>query len=524
MATPEDVVELAAASEREALEQAAADAGVGPSDFEIVHSEALSRMPWQPKRFRFQLRRVVRAAAPVSVDGHWAIDCRLGSVWLTVYPPERAGRPVMPEELLAERRNWPVATFDRDHLYSAVEKAAGRPVAIAEYEVPKDRPYGALISPNDMAGYLVFGIEKPGEEELEAALATLAEVGIVQGIDLERVKTALDAWQPTHAVLVAEGRAPEPGENAEVLSTESPGSPRILPDGSADFSGCRFDEPIEAGEPLLRLKPVRRAREGVTVRGASIPTTDGVETDLQRFVGEGVELTPDGLQVVATVSGSLTRASDGRIGVRPLLRIPKSVDSATGNIDFPGNVVVDVDVADGVTVKATGDLTIKGVAMGAHLEAGGAMVLMNGMTGHGVGEIVAHGPLEAVFLQDCTVTSDSGVAVSREIVGCMVTAADSVMVTGEGKILGGAIQAGHEIIAKTIGTSRGVMTKLTVSPRRDAAASGDASGGRPSVRVQDRLYPPAIIQIGIAKWTADRETVFSRFVEANGAISVTPYA
>ncbi len=151
------------------------------------------------------------------------------------------------------------------------------------------------------------------------------------------------------------------------------------------------------------------------------------------------------------------------------------------------------DVADGFTARAEGDLTIKGVAMGAKLEASGTLVLMNGMFGHGVGEIVAHGPLEAGFLQECTVTCGATVAVSREIVRSTVTAADSVIVTGDGKIIGGAIQAGHEISAKTIGALSGSMTKLTIVPRKEtvaeAAATAAGRPGGPRSRSWTGVYP-----------------------------------
>src|SRR5205823_5705067 len=142
-----------------------------------------------------------------------------------------------------------------------------------------------------------------------------------------------------------------------------------------------------------------------TVRGNSLPVQEAKELDLHRFVGDGVTVSEDGLRVVATISGSLVR-TDGKLSVKPLLRINRSVDLTTGNIDFPGNVVIDADVADGFTVTAAGDLLVNGVAAACKLESGGTLVLMNGMMGKGTGEIIAHGPLEAGFLRDCTVTCD----------------------------------------------------------------------------------------------------------------------
>ena len=91
------------------------------------------------------------------------------------------------------------------------------------------------------------------------------------------------------------------------------------------------------------------------------------------------------------------------------------------------------------------------------------------------------------------------------------------------------------------GAINGGMSKLTIVPRKDLSTEAPAEdaeatesetpqtpqqvalSGRPSVRVKDRVYPPAIITINGAKWTPDREMIYSRFVESNGSIVVNPY-
>lgn len=531
MATPpEERFDVVAAHEAAALADAAASRQLDAAELEIVGREALSRLPWQPKRYRFSILR--RPPAIASHDGHWEVDYHLGSVWLTVYPPQGSGRPVMPEELLSARRGWPVTTsFDRERLYSVIEKASGEAVAVADYDTPRDEAFRGLISPNDMAGFLVFGVNWQGVDPLKDALAALEAAGCVFGIDVERISVAVTEGVPGKAFLVAEGAEAEAGEDAQLLQTFSPASPQIRSDGGVDFTACQLDEPVAVGEPLLMLQPAELGPEGHTVRGATLPATFGKEIDLSQYLGKGVTLSDDGLQVIATISGTPQRVGD-KISILPLLRIPRNVDRTTGNIDFPGNVVIDGDVTDGFRVRAEGDLTVKGVVQGAHLESSGAVILENGMFGRGVGEITAKGYIQAEFLEECTASTETDVLVSKEIVRSTVSAGNSVL-AGEGRLIGGVISATHEILAGVVGTVSGTLTRLLLVPGPNAKLTLAASpsdpqqgqgGGRQSVRIHDRIYAPAQISIGMLKFVVEHETPYCRFIESNGRIVVTVFA
>lgn len=523
----QETINLVAATEEEALRRAASLTGLDPEALEVVSSEDLPRRPWQPKRHGFL---VARRSTRESFDGSWEVEYRDGSIWLTVYPPKGAGSPVMPEALLAVRRSWPEHQIEHDRLYDIIEDAAGQARAVAEYAVPTDRPFQAALSSDDMSAYLVFGVDWSGDNPLTDALAALAEAGVVHGIDIDRVQVAVSEGHPGRAILVAEGTPAQPGEDARLLGSEAPAAPRIDPDGAIDFSEAQLDEPFAVGEAVLIKRAASPGSEGKTVRGRSLTTTFGRDLDLNAFVGNGVAVSEDGLQLIATITGTPSRVAD-KIHLHPMLRIPRSIGLTTGNIDFPGNVVVDEDVGDGFTVRAEGDITIKGVALGARLEAGGAVVLVNGMFGRGTGEIVASGFVQASFLRDCTVTTDDDVIVSQEIVRSNVTAGRSVTVGGAGSVVGGVIQAGREISAKVVGTASGIPTRLVLGPLPETATAESTSSGehaeknpaRPSVRISDRIYPPAQICIGTAKKNIEYETPYCRFIEARGEVVLSPY-
>ena len=54
---------------------------------------------------------------------------------------------------------------------------------------------------------------------------------------------------------------------------------------------------------------------------------------------------------------------------------------ASGNIQFDGSVVIQGDVAKGMSVKATGDIEVAGIVEMASLEAGGNITVKSGVIG-----------------------------------------------------------------------------------------------------------------------------------------------
>lgn len=529
--THEPPFDVVATDEHAALADGASLKGADPSELQIISTEALSHLPWQPKKFRYTLVR--RPPAVISKDGHWTVDFRLGKVWVTVHPPEGQGRPVMPEELLAARRGWPAtATLDRDRLYAVVEKAPGQPIDVATYDMPKATGFLGLIAPNDMAAYLVIGPKASGAGQVEAAHGALAAAGVGFGIDADALRAAIAQGAPGEAFLVARGAEAEVGEDAVLLPVSSHAAPLMRPDGSLDYTASQLDELVVLGEVLLAAKPGKSGAEGRSVRGDILPTTLGREIDLHGLCGVGVAVSEDGTQLIATAVGVPRRLPD-QISLLSLLRIQTNLDSSTGNVDFAGNVVIDGDVLDGLTVRASGDITIKGTAQAARLEAGGTIVLRHGMLGGGTGSLQASGDIQTEVLRECAAAADGDIHVSKEIARATIAAGRSVL-AGQATIVGGTVTAGHEILAGVVGTTQGALTKLALQPASSQpVADAPSAGGtplhehghaRPSVRVHDRIFAPAQISIGILKFIVEHETPYCRFMEDHGTIVVSSFA
>lgn len=72
MSSPDEVFDVIAVDADSALQEASTSRNYNLSELFVLSSEPLSRMPWQPKRFRFSIAR--RAPTIESRDGYWSVD------------------------------------------------------------------------------------------------------------------------------------------------------------------------------------------------------------------------------------------------------------------------------------------------------------------------------------------------------------------------------------------------------------------------------------------------------------------
>lgn len=515
--------EVLAGSQDEAIAMAASESGIDPMKLTVLAEDPQKRLPWQPKRSRYTLG-LAAPPAQEDRDGFWTVKFENGEVWLTVTPPTGDGNPVRLDSLLAAAHDWPAESINQTDLWPVLQRASAEPETVSHYEVPEHAPFRIEVAPSDMAVYVICGAEPP-EEGAEKIVGALQQAGVTRGIDPESIDALLQAWDPDAAVLVAQGLPPVDGADSVIsrkFSAEG-SAPELREDGTVDFFASQLTTPVVKDEPVAIKEPATDGMEGYTVRGEVLPAQHGKDLDLRRLVGQGVALSGDGLQLVATAEGTPSFAG-GKYSVLPTLRIDQDVSFGTGNIDFPGNVLIAGDVQDGFSVRADGDITVKGVVQGASLEASGQIVLLAGMFGRERGTLKAAGDVRAQFLHECTVTSDADVLVGGELVRATVTARGSVHVTGAGKIMGGTISAGREVMANAVGSPVGrVATRIVLSPPVAEEGTPPTRAPRPALKVRGITYPPTQIVIGDARRTIDSEIAYAIFTERDGAVSMTPY-
>ncbi|NIA21942.1 MAG: DUF342 domain-containing protein [Anaerolineaceae bacterium] len=151
--------------------------------------------------------------------------------------------------------------------------------------------------------------------------------------------------------------------------------------------------------------------------------------------------------------------------ISPLLIINRNVDFICGSINFDGDVMIRGNVLDLFSVKATGNIVVRGLIEGAQVEAGGNLVAGGGIAGKEKAVIRVGGKLKARFLDNATVTGAAEVYVQKEILNSKVSI--SGRLTTPGTISGCTIEACRGIEAGIVGSPSGVVTTLVVGYDRE---------------------------------------------------------
>jgi uncharacterized protein (DUF342 family) len=171
-------------------------------------------------------------------------------------------------------------------------------------------------------------------------------------------------------------------------------------------------------------------------------------------------LSEDRTILTAKVDGHVCLV-DGKVFVSNIYQV-ENVDNSTGNIEYAGTIVVSGNVCSNFSVKADGNVEIRGVVEGAYIEAGGDIIIARGMNGMGRGTLKAGGNVISKFIENATVES-GGYVETEAILHSRVLARTEVNVLSKkGFITGGHVSATNSVNVKNLGSSMGADTIVEV--------------------------------------------------------------
>lgn len=365
---------------------------------------------------------------------------------------------------LARRK---ITDVDGKAIRQLLEARDGLPVKIAELKPSEVRDAQAVVTVSDdgLTAYLeivpALGGKPLTREVVEAALAG---AGVTYGINWSQVEMALQQQEFPNRYVVASGKPPVDGKDAYLeyrFSLDKKDSrPVELEDGRVDFYNLQLVQNVQKGDILAVKIPPQAGVPGMTVRGQPIPPKPGKDIKLPR--GKNVEVSEDETQLIAGTAGQVV-VSNGKVHVLPIYEVRGDVDFTTGNIDFVGSVVVQGNVHSGFTVRAQGNIEVRGSVEAANLFAGGDVVLLRGMQGGDRGQIVAGKNVVARFLEHAIVRAGEEVLVEEAILYSQVQAGKKIDVRGKrGRIVGGLLRAGELVQARVIGSKLATKTEIEV--------------------------------------------------------------
>lgn len=265
--------------------------------------------------------------------------------------------------------------------------------------------------------------------------------------------------------LVAQGQPSAPGQDGSVrfvydMETRDH-QPREDEDGNIDFKEINKLKNVQRGQLIAELIAPKAGPAGKTVTGEDLPAKEGKRARFK--MGKNVVMNGEQTAIYAAIDGLITMTEKEKINVFPVYEVNGDVDYSVGNIDFVGTVVIRGNVLSGFRVKSSGDIRVIGGVEGAELESEGSIEITGGILAGGKGFVKAGGNIRSTFIQEGNVFAGEDVLVSQSIMHSNVKAGKSVVCSGaKGLIVGGSIQAGEVVSARTIGNTMSTATSIEV--------------------------------------------------------------
>lgn len=216
-----------------------------------------------------------------------------------------------------------------------------------------------LQKADDMPHYTVDEIRK-----------VLSDKNIVYGIDEEAIKKA-STDKKVDNLVIAKGLKAIDDENDEIkINIEEVKSDENLEDKKIDYRAAKAIKSVDVGDLIAELIIGREGKDGVNIYGN--PIKRKLKKSLQLKVGEGCKI--EGNRVIAIREGQLSIKGNTFI-VHQVLEVDNDVDIKSGNIKFVGDVKINRNVSEGMTVEAGNNLEIDGNIEQATIMARGNCIL-----------------------------------------------------------------------------------------------------------------------------------------------------
>lgn len=434
--------------------------GIGKKPFVIKFWKSSSIKP-EDKELMQEVEELAgprRTKEEETNDGQAKVVIRKSGVYLVITPPKENGQPVDLKEvtyLLAQRN---IKNYNKSQIKNIVKNASGEPAKIAEWKPNPEYDSKASIevSQDKMKAYLtvtapILSGRILEEEEIKQMLA---DHNVVYGIKEDKIKEVFEKEIYNVPVVVAEGKPPEHGQDANIdFKFKIDISEIALKEnekGQIDFKELNKVQNVVAGQVLAEKEPATIGVPGRTVTNERIDAQNGNEVPFEP--GSNAVLSENGLQIIAQIPGQAI-FQFGKISVEPIYEVEGDVDLKQGNIVFLGTVIVKGNVQDGFSVKAGGDIKVFGNVGKAELEADNDIIVNQGIQGHQTGTVKAGNNVYAKFIENANITARVDVIVRENILFSKVDAGGRVIVNGKrGVINGGRIRAGQEINSKNLGS------------------------------------------------------------------------
>ncbi len=285
--------------------------------------------------------------------------------------------------------------------------------------------------------------------------------GVTSGIVDAEIQEMVKKKKYNKTIVVAKGVQPEPGEDGYYeffFDTHPDHTPKILEDGSADFTQINWCELVRENQKIAYYHEATGGKDGYTVTGRVLKAKKGKEKAM--ISGQGFRLLEDNKTYVANLDGKIELIGDHRMDITRVC-ILEGVNMNDGYIQFDGTIYVMGNVERGSSIYATEDIVVNGYVEAANIRADGNMCLQQGVNGGGYGRLEAKGNIVGQFFESVSVVTQADIS-AHYCLNCDINAGGTVTIYGlKGLLLGGYTRAARGIVAYNVGNKAGLTTVLS---------------------------------------------------------------
>lgn len=320
-----------------------------------------------------------------------------------------------------------------------------------------------FVQQNGLTAFIKLHIPEgsPQKLTLEGVLQALKTNHITCGVEKRQLSRLLQ--NPIYGICLpfAHGISPIDGENGRLVLSFDP-EKKTTPlkeeeDGGVNFRELGFGNIVRKGQSLGEIIPPGKGKPGMTVTGKFIFGKDG--KPVAPPLGSNTKLSEDGSKILATSDGEAAWRNK-KLCVDRTMQVPE-VNSSTGNISFLGTVKIAGNVCQGFTVRATGNIIIKGMVENASINAGGNVTVEGGINSCLGKGVIAEGDVFAKYIEN-SVVKCHGKIVANEILNSVLVSDETVVTQGKkGCLIGGECRT-MQVRAHTVGNTVDVPTRIEI--------------------------------------------------------------
>ncbi|WP_411823278.1 DUF342 domain-containing protein [Leptospira sp. 'Mane'] len=398
-------------------------------------------------------------------NGFFQIENRKGHAYLRVTKAGEKGQKVEFKDVLSRIKLFGVENYSEDTIKKVILHSDGKEFEIGTWSkgTPEDSYAEVIVSDDHMTASLNLYPPKHGgnllsEYELREKIASVGiSVGILDTIVQKTIRSP-DFLVP---VVIAKGYPPVPGIDGEIkIFFRSDNKPQLEEDdrGRINYKNIGIIQSVKPDDLIAEKIPAKPGQYGKTVTGTLIPFPE--EKSAEWILGPNVDLKGD--RLYSKIAGRPVLDRSGEIRVDQVIQL-EAVDYSTGNIDFPGTIIVEDKIGDGFSLTTNGSIIIKSSVGKAFLRAKGDIVLSGGFMGRGEGYIESEGNIYAKFIEQGKLSAGGSIFVEEAVMHSEISAKDLIQVLGgRGEIIGGTTIAANSIECAKLGAVVETKTKVAV--------------------------------------------------------------